>query len=147
MKSNKLVNKLNQNLADVEVLYVKLHNYHWNVKGPQFFEVHKATEGYYEYFAEKYDEIAERILQIGGKPLTTMKAYIEKSRIKELSKNNFNTQEVVKGVLNDFEYLVKEFKKTSDLASITKDNTTVNLADDTIQWLEKAVWMLDATQK
>ncbi|GBD89883.1 DNA protection during starvation protein [bacterium BMS3Abin04] len=54
---------------------------------------------------------------------------------------------MIKGVLNDFEYLVKEFKKTSDLASITKDNTTVNLADDTIKWLEKAVWMLNATQK
>ena len=76
MKNDKLVNQLNQNLADVQVLYVKLHNYHWNVKGAHFFGIHNVTEGYYDYFAKQYDDIAEWILQIGSKPLTTMKEYL-----------------------------------------------------------------------
>lgn len=46
MKNNQLIDKLNQNVADLHLIYVKLHNYHWNVKGLQFFQIHNATEGY-----------------------------------------------------------------------------------------------------
>ena len=76
MNNEKLILQLNQNLADVQVLYVKLHNYHWNIKGPHFWGIHNVTEGYYDYLAKQYDDIAERILQLNGKPLTTMKSYL-----------------------------------------------------------------------
>ena len=71
MDSNQLVELLNKNLANMQVLYVKLHNYHWNVKGINFKPIHEMTEAYYNYFAEQYDEVAERIVQLGGKPLVT----------------------------------------------------------------------------
>ncbi len=145
MSKENLINTLNSNLADIAVLYVKLHNYHWNVKGPQFFEVHKVTESYYEYFAEKYDELAERILQLGSKPFSSMKEYLENATIKEETGNDFSTGEVLKSVLSDFNYLVKKLRNTSDVASIEKDNTTVNMIDDIVQWLEKNIWMLNAT--
>lgn len=111
-----LVKQLNQNLADVQVLYVKLHNYHWNVKGPHFFGIHKQTEEYYDYFAGVYDDVAERILQIGGKPLTTLKSYLEKAKITEENKSEFSASEVINSVVNDFEYLLNEFKQTSEIA-------------------------------
>ncbi len=142
MGENKLIAQLNKNLSDVQVLYVKLHNYHWNIQGPQFFEIHRVTEEYYSFFAVQYDDIAERILQLGGKPFNTMKDYLENSAIKEEEKNTFTTEDVVNGLIKDFEYLANELRHTSDLAGIEKDNTTVNMADDFVQWLEKAVWML-----
>ncbi len=142
MSENKLIAQLNKNLSDVQVMYVKLHNYHWNIQGPQFFEIHRVTEEYYNFFALQYDDIAERILQLGGKPFNTMKQYLENSRINEEEKNNFTTEDVVNGLIKDFEYLANEFRHTSDLAGIEKDNTTVNMADDFVQWLEKAIWML-----
>ena len=142
MGENKLIAQLNKNLSDVQVLYVKLHNYHWNIQGPQFFEIHRVTEEYYNFFAVQYDDIAERILQLGGKPFNTMKDYLENSAIKEEEKNTFTTEDVVNGLIKDFEYLANELRHTSDLAGIEKDNTTVNMADDFVQWLEKAVWML-----
>jgi starvation-inducible DNA-binding protein len=145
MKNEKLVNHLNQNLADVQVLYVKLHNFHWNVKGPHFFGIHNVTEGYYDHLAKQYDDIAERILQIGAKPLTTMKDYLNVSKIKEENKNNFSASEVIKSVTKDFNYLLKEFKKTSELAENKNDLTTQALADENIAWLEKAIWMLKAS--
>lgn len=111
MENQKLINQLNQNLADVQVLYVKLHNYHWNIQGMQFFSIHNVTEEYYNFFAEQYDEIAERILQIKGKPLTTMKSYLEKTGISEEDKKEFSASDVLKGVTADFEYLLGEFKK------------------------------------
>ncbi len=146
MKNENLIKQLNQNLADVQVLYVKLHNYHWNVKGQYFFGIHKVTEEYYEYFAEQYDEIAERILQLGKKPLTKMNDYLEVAKIKEENKNEFSTKEVVDGVLNDFNYLVEEFEKTSKLAEETRDLATQSLADENVAWLQKAIWMLNASK-
>ena len=146
MKNQNLINQLNQNLADVQVLYVKLHNYHWNVKGPQFFEIHTLTEEYYNYFAQQYDGIAERILQIEGKPLTTMKSYLKESKIKEDEKTSFKVLEVLKSLIKDFTYLKKEFKKTSKMAEELDDLTSQTLADDNVLWLEKAIWMLKASK-
>ncbi len=147
MKNEKLIKQLNQNLSDVQVLYVKLHNFHWNVKGQHFFGIHNVTESYYDYFAKQYDDIAERILQIGAKPLTTMKDYLKISKIKEENKSDFSASDVIKSVTKDFSYLLKEFNKTSKLAEEQSDLTTQALADENVAWLEKAVWMLKATQK
>lgn len=146
MKNEKLVKQLNQNLADVQVLYVKLHNYHWNVKGLNFFGIHNVTEEYYDYFAKQYDDIAERILQLGEKPLTTMKAYLSIAKIKEENKTEFTALEVIKNTLKDFTYLAKEFKKTSKLSENEADLTTQALADGNVAWLEKAIWMLNASK-
>lgn len=146
MKNENLVKQLNQNLADVQVLYVKLHNYHWNIKGPHFFGIHNVTEGYYDYLAKQYDDIAERILQIDGKPLTTMKDYLKESKIKEEEKSNFNAAEVLKSVIKDFNYMQKEFKKTSKVSDENGDLTTQALADENVAWLEKSLWMLKASK-
>ncbi len=145
MKNEKLVKQLNQNLADVQVLYVKLHNYHWNIKGAHFLGIHNLTEGYYDYFAKQYDDIAERILQVGSKPLTTMKSYLEISKIKEESTSKFSASEVVKSVTKDFSYLLKEFKKTSKTAEGENDLTSQALTDENVAWLEKSIWMLKAS--
>jgi len=102
MLNNNLVEQLNKNLADLQVMYVKLHNYHWNVKGKHFFGIHNMTESYYNYFAAQYDEVAERILQIGGKPITTMKSYLEKSEIKEEENNEFSADDVINSIVRVF---------------------------------------------
>jgi starvation-inducible DNA-binding protein len=141
-----IINQLNQNLADVQVLYVKLHNFHWNVKGPHFFGIHNATEEYYDYFAKQYDDIAERILQIGGKPLTTLKGYLEMAKITEENKSEFSSIEVINCLVNDFKYLLSEFKKTSEIAATKNDLTTQALADENVAWLEKSLWMLNASK-
>lgn len=145
--NNALIDKLNKTLSDIQVVYVKLHNYHWNVQGPHFFNIHNLTEEYYEYFAEQYDEIAERVLQLGGTPFSRMKDYLEHATVKEDSNTVFTAQPVLQNLLNDFGYLQQEFKKLSVQAAETGDTTTGNLADDNVQWLEKAMWMLSASLK
>lgn len=146
MENEKLLVQLNQNLADVQVLYVKLHNYHWNIQGPHFWGIHNVTEEYYDYLAKQYDDIAERLLQLDGKPLTTMKSYLDTSKISEEEKTEFTAKEVIENVLNDFNYLAEEFKKTSDLADESGDAATQALADENVAWLEKAIWMLKASK-
>lgn len=145
MKSNKLIEMLNKNLSNLLVLYVKLHNYHWNVKGMNFKPIHEVTEAYYDYFAEQYDEVAERIVQLGGKPFATLQDYLKNALVKEDNKNVFDPKEVLNSVLADFEILNNEFKAISEVAGDSGDVPTANIADDNVAWLEKEIWMIKAS--
>ena len=69
---NKLEQLLNKEVANFAVLYTKLHNFHWYVKGSLFFQLHGKFEELYDEVTEIYDEIAERILMIGGKPVASL---------------------------------------------------------------------------
>ena len=146
MKNN-LIIKLNQNIADLHILYVKLHNYHWNVKGMQFFPIHNMTEEYYEYVAELYDMLAERVLQLGAKPLSSVKEYLEVAQIQEETANDFNAEQVLAGIIVDFENLLSAYKELLNIAEEQQDISTANIVSDAIQWLEKALWMLKASSK
>jgi starvation-inducible DNA-binding protein len=145
MKSNKIVGMLNKNLANLQMLYVKLHNYHWNVKGMNFKPIHEMTEAYYDYFAEQYDEVAERIVQLGGKPFATLQDYLTNASLKEESKKTFDGKYVLKSLLPDFEQLNKDFKEISKDAAETGDMPTAGLADANVGWLEKQIWMIKAS--
>lgn len=145
MKPDKLIEMLNKNLSNLQVLYVKLHNYHWNVKGMNFKPIHEMTEAYYNYLAEQYDEVAERIVQLGGKPFATLQNYLNNASFKEESKNEFDTKYVLNAVLVDFEKLNKEFKEISKVAGDSEDVPTANIADDNVAWLEKEIWMINAS--
>jgi starvation-inducible DNA-binding protein len=145
MGSNKLIELLNKNLANLQILYVKLHNYHWNVKGMNFKPVHEITEAYYDYFAEQYDEVAERIVQLGEKPLASLQDYLKNASLKEENKNGFDVKYVLSAVLSDFEQLNKDFKEISKTAGESGDVPTANIADDNVTWLEKQIWMITAS--
>ncbi len=145
MKSNNLIEMLNKNLSNLQVVYIKLHNYHWNVKGMNFKPIHEMTEAYYNYFAGQYDEVAERIVQLDGKPFATLQDYLKNAAIKEENKNEFDAKEVLTSILADFENLNNEFKKISEVAGDSGDVPTSNIADDNVTWLEKEIWMIKAS--
>jgi starvation-inducible DNA-binding protein len=145
MENNELVNSLNAAVANVQVLYVKLHNYHWNVRGINFKPVHEMTEAYYDYFAKQYDDLAERILQLGSKPYSSMKDYLANAEITEDFGNDFDGKAVFSSVLADFEKLNTHFKSISKLAAENSDVPTASIADGNVAWLEKQIWMLKAS--
>lgn len=140
----KLIEHLQQIQADCAVLYFKLHNFHWNVKGMDFHPIHKATEEAYENITDLMDDVAERILQLGEKPLVTLKSVLEVAKIKEESAVSFDSKTIIKAILADYEYLLKNFKTLSDEADRANDKGTVSLADEHIASLEKSIWMLKA---
>ena len=146
MEHKQLIDKLNTNVANLQVLYVKLHNYHWNVRGAQFFSIHQVTESYYDYMAEQYDAIAERILQLGAKPLTTLKEYLDNATLQEEQGKDFEPPYILDRLIEDFKQLKKDFKEISDLANEINDQTTVAMADENVAWLEKAIWILNASK-
>ncbi|TLD85977.1 DNA starvation/stationary phase protection protein [Helicobacter sp. MIT 05-5294] len=141
---NKIVQALKQIQADSAVFYIKLHNYHWNVKGADFHPVHSALESMYDEVTEQMDEVAERTIQIGEKPFVTLKDMLAASKIKEDKGTSFDSKTILKSILPDYEYFLKSFRELSDLAGEANDKATVALADEKVASLEKAIWMLKA---
>ncbi len=140
MSNDKMLNKLELLTCDAMVLYHKLHNFHWNVKGLHFYEIHNKTEEFYNHFALLFDNLAERSLQLAVKPVVTLKQTLEKARIKEVEKNNFSTQEVIHALKDDFEFLLNEFNELSQYCE--GDSATTALVDEEISFLEKELWMM-----
>lgn len=141
---SKVIQVLKQVQADSAVFYIKLHNYHWNVRGTDFHPVHSALEAMYDEVADQMDDVAERILQIGEKPFVTLKDMLGASKIAEDSNTSFDSKTILKSVLVDYEYFLKVFRELSDIAGEANDKATIALADEKVAGYEKAIWMLKA---
>ncbi|RAV15547.1 Dps family protein [Paenibacillus contaminans] len=137
----RLFKELNRQLASWSVMYVKLHNYHWYVNGPQFFTLHAKFQELYEEAALHVDEIAERILALQGRPIATMKEYVDTSSITEASGTE-KAEQMVEAIANDFTTLIGELKKAMQIAQELGDETTSDMLLAIHTGLEKHVWML-----
>ena len=143
---NRLEQLLNKEVANFAVLYTKLHNYHWYVKGPLFFQLHAKFEELYDEATEIYDELAERILMLGGKPVATLKQSLELASIAEASGLE-TKEEMIKVIINDFRQIDAELKEGVKLAEGLEDDVTVDLLTTTRASLQKHVWMLSELLK
>jgi starvation-inducible DNA-binding protein len=141
--SEKLLEIVNKQVANWTVLYTKLHNFHWYVKGSQFFVLHEKFEELYNEANENIDELAERLLALGGKPIATLKESLEAASVKE-AEGTETAEEMVQAIVNDFSILIKELKEGMDLAAEVGDDTTGDMLLSIHQKLEKHVWMLNS---
>lgn len=139
--SEKLVSTVNKQVSNWTVLYVKLHNYHWYVKGQNFFTLHVKFEELYTEAAVHIDELAERLLAIEGAPVATMKECLELSSINE-AKGKESAEEMVQSILADFITVAEELKEGMELAVEVGDETTGDMLLAIHQSLEKHNWML-----
>ena len=142
--NNNLHQAMNEQLSNWAVLYVKLHHFHWYVKGPHFPTLHEKFEELYDLAAEKLDELAERILTIGGKPLSTMKDYLEHATLKE-AENGGNEANMLQLAVQDLQALVAGLQTTAKLAEEAGDDATTDLFVGQIGELQKQTWQLSAT--
>ncbi|WP_435922216.1 Dps family protein [Paenibacillus sp. DYY-L-2] len=138
-----LEKQLNLQIANWTVLYTKLHNFHWFVKGPNFFTLHEKFEELYNEAAEHIDELAERLLAIGGKPVATIRESLEIATLSEA--NGTETPEaMVSSVVADFTSLQAELKQGMQVAEEAQDEATSDLLLGILSALEKHNWMLNA---
>lgn len=138
-----VVTVLNKQVADWNILFVKLHNYHWNVKGPAFFTLHDKFEEFYNEAALHIDEIAERILALNGTPIASMREYLEVSSVNEASGKE-DANEMVRVIASDFSRMITDLKKGMEIASEEEDEISSDMLLAIHTELEKHVWMLNA---
>lgn len=136
--------KLNQFLADLSVLAKKVQNFHWNITGKGFFSIHAQLDKMYEDLNEVVDEVAERVLAIKGRPLSTLKSYLEISKIKEGENKSITIDEALKTLISDFQFIVDEAKEVKVCADKNNDYGTSAMMDEYIIKYEKLLWMLNS---
>lgn len=136
-------NLLQTLMSDSLVLFTKLHNFHWNIKGLEFLKIHEKTEELYNHFSENYDFIAERLLQRGAKPITNLRQILELAKIQEDSNSDFTPQYVFTSIAKDFTYLKEQYSVLANLSE--NDVTTKSFAESQIAFFEKELWMIQAT--
>jgi starvation-inducible DNA-binding protein len=142
----KLYTVLNKQVANLSVLFTKLHHFHWYVTGPQFYQLHEKFEAFYDEVNELYDAFAERLLMIGGYPVSNLKGYLAITSIKEATGTE-KPEEMVKHILDDFKILVVELKEVLKIAQDFGDEVTADLVISTLASFEKHIWMLSFTLK
>ncbi|MER1986686.1 MAG: Dps family protein [Solibacillus sp.] len=143
MANEKLDSQLNELVATWSVLYTKLHNYHWYVSGSSFFTLHAKFEELYNEVTLNLDDVAERILSKGSKPVATMKEHLQLSIVEEASGKE-SAEEMVEQTIVDFKLVMDAINNGMELASAAGDDRTEDLLNAQYQSLEKHTWMLTA---
>jgi starvation-inducible DNA-binding protein len=142
-KSVELVDKLNILLANYQIYYMNVRGFHWNIKGDKFFELHAKFEELYNDLLIKVDEIAERVLTLGGNPTHAYSDYLKLSSIQEV-KNTNDSDGTIQSLLSSFNILLSKQRDILEFSSNANDEGTGALMSDYIREQEKLVWMYSA---
>jgi starvation-inducible DNA-binding protein len=143
MDTAEMVTRMNHLIANYHIFYQKLRNYHWNVTGPDFFDLHEKFEALYTEAVENIDAIAERIRVFGAAPMSTLKEYLEVSEITE-TQGRLTAMEMTREVLKDIEILDSFMLEVVDAAGSVGDAATMDMMNTMLRSLEKEHWMLTA---
>lgn len=132
---------LSRLLADTYTLYLKTHNFHWNVTGPMFQTLHLMFETQYTELALAVDAIAERIRSIGFPAPGTYKKYVELSSIKE-DEGIPKAEDMIRLLVEGQEAVVRTARSLFPVVENANDEATADLLTQRIQLHEKTAWML-----
>ncbi len=137
----KIATQLSKLLADSYTLYLKTHNYHWNVTGPQFNTLHTMFEQQYTELAMAVDEIAERIRALG---ITAPGSYSEFAKLTSVEEGtgDESAEEMIRQLVVGQETVVRTARKAFPAADAANDEPTADLLTQRMQVHEKNAWML-----
>jgi starvation-inducible DNA-binding protein len=139
--------KVNGYLANVAVSYVKLHNLHWNVVGPQFKAVHEYLESIYDAYAAVLDAVAELLKMQDEMPLSRMSDYLAAASIKEIEAKEYSVEESIQIVLADMEEMKAQAADIRALADEDDNFPVANMMEDNLAEYSKNIWFLKSMLK
>ena len=142
-KSMVLSKDLNVLLANFQRYYQNLRGIHWNIKGKRFFDLHLKFEELYNDANLKVDEIAERILTLGGVPYHTFEDYAKNSKV-PVGKNVTKDEDAIRLIVNSLTELLIIERGILDTSGEAEDEGTNAMMSDFITQQEKTVWMMKA---
>ena len=132
-------------LGNIHTLHVKLHQYHWYVKGPHFYTLHEKFEELYNANEEWFDTIAERLLASGHKPASTTKELLEYSLLKEDPADKYlSGEEMVDKIIDDYrttrDFVIRAINLAGEENDMPLEDTIIGYKDH----IDKTIWMLQA---
>ena len=142
-KSAALSEELNVLLANFQRYYQNLRGIHWNIKGKRFFDLHIKFEELYTDANIKVDEIAERILTLGGVPLHTFEDYAKHANV-PVGKNVSGDEAAIRLIVDSLSQLLVLERTILNSAAAADDEGTNSMMSDFITEQEKTVWMMKA---
>ena len=137
-----VVKILTRTLSDEYVLYTKTRNYHWNVVGPHFNDLHKFFEEQYDQTAEDIDEIAERIRALGSKTVSTMAEFLQHTRLEEHPGKYPDSKSMVANLVADHETIIQHLREDIRSCNQHNDVGTEDFLTGMLEKHEKTAWML-----
>ncbi|UII75423.1 DNA starvation/stationary phase protection protein [Flagellimonas sp. HMM57] len=141
--SKSLSNDLNELLANFQQYYLNLRGIHWNIRGKRFFDLHEKFEELYVDANLKVDEVAERVLTLGGVPYHTFQDYASNAKV-PVGKNVTKDEDAIRLIVDSLKELLIIERKILDLSDEAKDEGTNSMMSDFITEQEKTVWMMKA---
>ncbi len=136
---------LDRVLSDEYVLYTKTRNYHWNITGPDFSELHKFFEAQYTELNIVIDDVAERARALGGRSLGSLAEFLKETRLKEDKSSSTDSKHMLKSLLADHEALIHSLRKDVDACTDEyHDAGTADFLTGLMEQHEKMAWMLRA---
>jgi starvation-inducible DNA-binding protein len=136
-----ITQSLSRVLADTYTLYLKTHNYHWNVTGPQFNDLHAMFMTQYTELWTSVDLIAERIRSLGHFAPGTYKAFARLTSIKD-EDDVPNANQMIQNLLSGHETVARTCREAFPAAETASDQPTMDLLTQRLQVHEKTAWML-----
>jgi starvation-inducible DNA-binding protein len=140
----KMVQLLNEQLADTFDLFSQTKQAHWNVKGPQFFQLHELYDELAGQLLAHVDLIAERATALGGAATGTVRMAAEATRLQEYSAGPVGSQESVQMLVERYANLAQSTRHAIDLAEEAGDIDTTDLFTEVSREVDKALWFLEA---
>ena len=140
---SKVIDGLNQLVADSKIFFQNLQNFHWNVQCMHFFELHEQLGELYDVVAADFDQFAERVLALGGTPTSKYSEYLEMSGIPERDIES-NSQIIIKAVIEDLYSTEKQLNVVRKLAVEDDDEGTNAIMGEKLICVQKAIWMWSA---
>jgi len=141
---HEIIAALNGFLADTSIVYFKTHGYHWNVEGPNFYNLHIMFEKFYIKLWKSTDEIAERIRSLGEKTPPSYVELLAHGTIKEAETAPAG-HIMVKALRDDYLALAKKARDVCSFADVHGDVVTTDIMTKQATFLEKAAWMLQSS--
>jgi starvation-inducible DNA-binding protein len=140
-----VVNILNGVLADEFVLYTTTRQFHWNVVGPSFGEMHDFFESQYQALENIVDTVAERSRSIGGRAVGSLAEFLELTQLPQRRSSQIDTKEMISLLLVDHETVVESLRREiHTVAERYDDIGTADFLTELMQQHEKMAWMLRA---
>lgn len=139
----KIVEILVSTLSDQHVLYLKLRNFHWNLKGPRFHTLHEFFEELYGNLEKAIDETAERIRMLGGVAPGSMREFLENATLKEAAGEIIHGADAISTLVTDEETVIRGLRENAKIVEEDlEDQATADFLVELIQQHVQDAWML-----